>query len=326
MYGDLLWTALEKAATQPAMPQPPTLFDDDQSDENSPAPSFQDRVRLPSLHPEKELVKLFERLAYRHDKWKVFADFCELASIAWSNRVDPTHYEKREARYLAIVKAYNRPEVELFPQALSRLILALEEDMTDVLGRVFHALELHNKYAGQFFTPDTVCRMMAAMTVGDGVDIKERIARRGFVTAMEPAVGSGAMVIALAKAMLDADINYQQHLHVTAVDKDAKCAHMAYVQFSLLHIPAVIIHGDTLKLEEYDHWYTPAHVLGGWAQKVRQTRMLDRIKELLAAPVTETYGPNRGPTANDPDSPTKTQGEEPETGRPLTPGPQLRLF
>ena len=299
------------------MPQPPTLFEDDDSDESAPARSFKDQVRppprLPALNPEKEMVKLFEGLAYRHDTWKVFADFCELAAIAWSNRVDQAHYEKREARYLEIVKAYNRSEVELFPQILSHLVMALEDDMTDVLGRIFHALELHNKYAGQFFTPDALCRMMAGVTVGDGAEIRERIARRGFVTAAEPAVGSGAMVIALAKAMRDAGINYQEHLHVTAVDKDSKCAHMAYVQFALFHIPAVIIHGDSLALKEYDHWYTPAHVMGGWAQRVRHMRMLDRMKELLTAPSAA-------------DKPKKTQADEPEVREPFASGPQLTLF
>jgi hypothetical protein len=305
------------------MSQPPTLFDADHSDESAPARSFKDRVRppprLPALHPEKELVKLFEQLAYRHDKWKVFADFCEMAALVWSNRVDPTHYEKREARYLEIINAYYRSELALFPQAFNHVVMALEDDMTDVLGRVFHALELHNKYAGQYFTPDAICRMIAMMTVGDGADIRERIARRGFVTAMEPAVGSGAMVIALAKAMKDAGINYQDHLHVTAVDKDPKCAHMAYVQFTLLHIPAVVIHGDSLALKEYDHWYTPAHVMGGWVDRLRHMRMLDHIKELLTAPPAAEV---RAPA----DISTETQSEEPTVTKPFTPGPQLSLF
>jgi hypothetical protein len=298
------------------MPQPPTLFDDDQNGQSAPARSFKDRVRPPprppARGPEKELVKLFEQLAYRHDKWKVFADFCEMAAIEFSNRVDPSHYEKREARYIQIAKAYDRSEVELFPQLLTHIIMALEDDMTDVLGRVFHALELHNKYAGQFFTPDTACRMMAMMTIGDGADVKEKIARRGFVTAMEPTVGSGAMVIALAKAMKDVGINYQQYLHVTAVDIDPKCVHMAYVQFSLLHIPTIVIHGDSLALKEYDHWYTPAHVMGGWVERLRHMRMLDRMKELLTAPPADTS--------------TETQSEEPAVTKPFTPGPQLRLF
>lgn len=43
-----------------------------------------------------------------------------------------------------------------------------------------------------------------------------------------------------------------------------------HVQFSLLHIPAVVILGNTLALEEREHWYTPAHVIGLWSQKLRR--------------------------------------------------------
>lgn len=135
-----------------------------------------------------------------------------------------------------------------------------------MLGQVFTALELGNKWKGQFFTPDCVCRMMAAMNLGD--DARALIERRGFIRAMEPAVGGGAMVIALARELLAQGINYQQHLHVTAVDVDIRAVHMAYVQLSLLHVPAVIVHGNTLALEEYGHWYTPAHIIGGWGFKL----------------------------------------------------------
>jgi len=126
--------------------------------------------------------------------------------------------------------------------------------------------------------------MMANMTIADCEDLKERIASRGFVTAQEPAVGSGAMVIALAEAMLDAGINYQQHLHVTAIDVDPKCVHMAYLQLSLLHIPAIIVHGNTLSLEEYGRWYTPAHIMGGWTWKLRRQAAIERAFEIIAAP------------------------------------------
>jgi hypothetical protein len=58
---------------------------------------------------------------------------------------------------------------------------------------------------------------------------------------------------------------------VTAVDVDPKCVHMSYLQFSFLHIPAVIVHGNSLTLEEFDRWYTPAHILHGWDWKLRRT-------------------------------------------------------
>ena len=78
-------------------------------------------------------------------------------------------------------------------------------------------------------------------------------------------------VVALAHEMRNAGISYQRHLHVTAVDVDPKSVHMAYLQFSLLHIPAIIIHGNSLNLEEFGRWYTPAHIMDGWSWKLRRT-------------------------------------------------------
>jgi hypothetical protein len=40
------------------------------------------------------------------------------------------------------------------------------------------------------------------------------------------------------------------------------------VQLSLLHIPAIIIHGNALTLEQWGVWLTPAHVLGFWDAKL----------------------------------------------------------
>jgi hypothetical protein len=39
---------------------------------------------------------------------------------------------------------------------------------------------------------------------------------------------------------------------------------------SLLHIPALVIHGNSLSLEEFGRWYTPAHIMGGWSWKLRR--------------------------------------------------------
>jgi type I restriction-modification system DNA methylase subunit len=227
---------------------------------------FNDHARPPPTNYQKELVKLIRELSHRHSHWQVFSDFVEMGATAISNAVDHGPREKREARYMEIVKRYKPEEVQKFPQMLAALTMALEQEPGDVLGRTFHDLELHNKYTGQFFSPDHLCRMMAKMMISEGVE--EKIAARGFVTAQEPAVGGGAMIIALANELQAANINYQKHLHVTATDVDAKCVHMAYLQMSLLHIPAIIVHGNSLTLEEIDHWYTPAHIMGGWKWKL----------------------------------------------------------
>jgi len=57
---------------------------------------------------------------------------------------------------------------------------------------------------------------------------------------------------------------------VTAVDVDRRVVHMAYIQFALMHIPALVIKGDILRMEFREEWATCAHVLGGWAGKLRK--------------------------------------------------------
>lgn len=214
----------------------------------------------------KALIKLIEANGYKHSHWQVFSDFVEMAAISISNAVDLARREAREARYMEIVGKYEREEVERFPRMLAELVAELECGPADVLGAVFMEMGLGSKWHGQFFTPYHLCRMMAAMMIDD--HMRGLIETRGFIRANEPACGGGAMVIALAEEMHAAKINYQQHLHIVAQDLDIKAVHMAYVQLSLMHIPAVVIHGNTLALEERSHWLTPAHIMGGWEWKL----------------------------------------------------------
>lgn len=224
----------------------------------------------------KTIVKLFETCRYKHDLYSVFSDWCECAAISMSNAVDLVHAEKSEARYLEIIAQYDRPTVETFTKIMGEVIMAMEDAPQDILGATFHALELHNKARGQFFTPYPICRMMAAMLAGSKEEIGKIIEKRGFMVAQEPAVGSGAMIVALAEAIRDAGFNYQQLLHVTAVDIDRRAVHMAYIQFSLLHIPAIVLVGDSLAMKFHEEWRTLAHVMGGWDAKLKSAERVGK--------------------------------------------------
>lgn len=239
----------------------------------------------------KALVKLIEQLRYKHSTWQVFSDFVEMAALSVSNSVDLAQHAAREERYLAIVKRYDAEEVALFPQMFAELVNALEDGFDDVLGRVFHDLELHSKWHGQFFTPYELSRALAEVTLGDREEVDRKIAERGYITALEPACGAGAMIIALAETLKERGVNYQHALHVTAVDIDPKCVHMAYLQFALLGIPAVVVHGNSLSLEEKAHWYTPAHILGGWSMRLRGKRLLATTGEPSEVAATEEVAP-----------------------------------
>ena len=240
----------------------------------------------PGAH-RKNLIKLLEQASRRWHLWEVFGDFIEMAALAVANSIDLAQRAKREQRYLAIIKRYEPDVQQLFPKMLGELTMALEFGPDDVLGQVFGELDLGNSARGQFFTPYEVCVLMARLNIGDGAEVRQRIEQRGFIRMNEPAAGAGAMVIALAEAMSDRHINYQQHLHVTAQDVDSRAVHMAYLQLSLLHIPAVVILGNTLALEEREHWFTPAHILGGWGRKLHRGYILGSAMDTTSAPAPE---------------------------------------
>jgi hypothetical protein len=103
---------------------------------------------------------------------------------------------------------------------------------------------------------------MALMACGDKT--QSAIMEKGYITMCEPTCGSGVMVTSFLKAMQKEGLNYCTQLVVTAVDVDAKCAHMTYLQLALYGVPAVVIHGDSLAVKEFSRWYTPVYLLNGW--------------------------------------------------------------
>lgn len=250
--------------------------------------------------PQRELVKLLQANARSMAVCDVFRDFLEMAALAIANAVDLHQATARETRYLAIINRYQADERHQFPRMLALLVESMEAKRDDVMGTIMGELQLGNAARGQFFTPYAVCQLMARAQVGDGKVLREEIARKGYITVNEPAVGGGAMVIAFAEAMQEAGIDYQHHLHVIAQDVDARSVHMAFLQFSLLHIPATVILGNSLALEEREHWHTPAHFMGLWDHKLRRGYALGSVLDGTAPPA---------PVAVPIDSPIRLQGD-----------------
>lgn len=229
----------------------------------------------------KDFIKLFQANCYRFDRGQIFSDFAAMSAAAISNAVDKRHFDEREAEYMRIIGKYSKDEADRFTEMYALLVMQLEKGHDDVLGRIFMELNLGGQ--GQVFTPYHMCKMMAEITLQD---CDEVIKRKGFISASDPCVGGGALVIALSDVMKDKGYNPQRQLHVTAVDLDARAVHMAYIQFSLLGIPAVVIHGNTLTQEEYSRWYTPFHILHGWNSRLMAKPEKESLPELFAEAIT----------------------------------------
>ena len=68
------------------------------------------------------------------------------------------------------------------------------------------------------------------------------------------------MILATAKALKNAGINYQRRLKVVAQDLDWLGVYMTYVQCNIIGIDAIVVQGDTLK-EPYTSNYPKSRTL-----------------------------------------------------------------
>lgn len=214
------------------------------------------------------IVKVLRANTGARDLHTVFEDFCAMAAAAIRNRVDRNGYQAREEDYERTRTHYTPAQMDRFAEALAFVALELDAQPRDVLGETYMQLGIANRDQGQFFTPYGVAQLIASMQINDA---PAQLLTRPFLTVYEPACGAGAMVIAMTQALAAQGIEYQTKVHVTADDISAIAVHMSYVQLSLLGVPAVVNRRNSLTLEHFDTWPTPAHVLDGWARKLELT-------------------------------------------------------
>lgn len=225
------------------------------------------RKQSKQSNPKNEIVRLLQENTGERRMLTVWQEWVEMVALSLRNSCDLAGREEREARYLALAGRYSADQMDRFAQALAALVRSFEEQgYADVLGDTYGLLELTNTDRGQFFTPYEVSKLVAGSVLADA---GEMAAEKGYITVNDPACGGGAMLIAAAEVLHDAGINCQQQMHATGQDIDPTAVHMTYIQLSLLHVPAMVIQGNSLSQTCVDVWYTPAHILGGWSWRLR---------------------------------------------------------
>ncbi|MEM6251321.1 MAG: N-6 DNA methylase [Cyanobacteria bacterium P01_D01_bin.156] len=163
-----------------------------------------------------------------------------------------------ENRYLAFVPKYGKEGMTLMSQLYGYTDYALNVFGEDFLGALYEELDLSGSAQrgsrGEFFTPSSVAKMMAQMSLADVEDI---IDRKGFITLSEPCCGAGGMVIAFANALKELGHNPQEILYVEAIDVNQTFFNIAYMQLALLGLPCRVWCANTLSLEVNEFRETP---------------------------------------------------------------------
>lgn len=232
----------------------------------------------------KNLKKLIFQVSSKYDIWQVFSDFCQLSAITLANSSDPHHvfvpkeiWDEREDTYKKVIGKYEKETQGLFSKMFASLIdelqdcLVRRETYEDVLGPVFHDLNLRSKWSGQFFTPNHICNLMGRILDGseENQEYDKFLEEKGYVSLAESCCGSGALILGYADSMYRNKKKPSKELCVYAADLDEKCVWMTYIQLSLYGIPAIVQNQNSLTMETFGHkWYTPAFIWDGWPIKL----------------------------------------------------------
>ncbi len=239
-----------------------------------------------------EFQKVFLKLCNTKSAWQAWSDFVEMTAIAISNRFEIRQNVKqdREKRYIDIIGQYSKSEQEIFPELVGILVMAIErEPEQDFLGEMFMALELGSHWKGQFFTPYSVCKAMASISIADA---KDRLTKKEWIGINDPACGAGATLIAARNALELERIGGTQAFFV-GQDIDRTAAMMCYIQLSLLGCAGYIVIADTLihpvtgsllwpnLTDHQDAWFMPMNFLEpAWVLRLSRTwRGLDAEAE-----------------------------------------------
>ena len=215
----------------------------------------------------KEFMAKLQSLDRSKSLTIVFKDFLTLCTCSLAQTIYRS--DELEQKYLQTIKQYTKEQVEEFSKLLALLVMALEEKYQDFLGEVFMRLNLGNSSIGQYETPYTVSKFMTEINISE-LEISQKIANNHLITLSEPCCGSGGMIIAFAETMKEHNFNYQKHLYVEAIDIDEMSFMMAYIQLTLLGIPAKVIQGDTLSLKVHQALYTPMYFINGIGFKLKE--------------------------------------------------------
>ena len=223
---------------------------------------------------KQEIKKIIHGLSRSSSVWQVFTDWITFMALVISNTYDGCHLEGRMGMLKELDGRYNddqgRDFLKMFIILGDMMSDALcQHDYHDFLGEFYTELGLTSKERAQVFTPDSISQFMGGIMAIE--TLEEEVQRKGYMTIVEPAAGSGKLVLGLMQAIEQRHHNPHTDCVILAVDTDIRCVYMSYIQLSLYGIPAVVQHGNSLSMEQWSRWYTPVYLLDMWVWREHMT-------------------------------------------------------
>ena len=216
-------------------------------------------------HLTQELIDTAHITRGRIDAREVYRDFIDFCALHISIPTDPVHRDIRREQLRKLEEKYTQAERLSFADTLHRITDEVSQNIhrgtfKDIFSPVYFELRAHNRGLKQEFTPPDLARLTAILAMKSICKLPDK----GYITVSDPTCGGGILPLAAAEHLTALGFNPAEDLVVQAVDIDRTCVQMTYIHLALYGVPAVIIQGNCLTLQENDRWYTPIYVWRKW--------------------------------------------------------------
>lgn len=231
-----------------------------------------------------EFAKCLKDADYSLQTWDLMDVFLKCSTLALRQSYRKLRFQEikpewEEEYEKSIGRVKNQENIK---RCFAILVNALEEIRDDFLGSLIQELGQADKdFRGQCLTPTALCAVMSRMTLSE-----ERPNPDRRLMLSEPACGGGAMVIAASQILMENGF-YPWNYYWVCTDVDWRMFSITFIQCSLLGIPATVVHGNTLSLEQWDSAETFAAVMHPLRKQNVEEEPASEPLEPLAATVPE---------------------------------------
>jgi hypothetical protein len=200
---------------------------------------------------------------------QAFEDFLTCTVCALSN-------QQMEGEYLAVVrKGYGDGKqghrgIDSLTQGFATPVALMEETRKDVLGDLFQG-SITCGEAGQFLTPEEICRLMAELTFDEQAEDP---------VVCDPCCGSGRMLLACA------DVKRPKQL--VGQDIDLRCVRMTAINLAFRNLYGYVLWGNSLASECKLGYRTGLNAAGGFIRHMRPGELIEQLGDRTYPPQPAT--------------------------------------
>ena len=209
---------------------------------------------------------------FRRAPWEVLCDALQMWVDAFLSDRTPEH--PREKDYMSLIKKYSKDEAMNFGHLLACVMGYMQVTDDEFLANMWMEYAA-DAGKGQFFTPPSICGMIAEQTF-IGVDWEKYTPERP-CRISDPACGAGLMLVYAKKK---APQNKLNSLFFHGIDIDINVCHAAALNMMFFNCESVIIHGNALTMEVWHVFRTVHSIFGGRMYEVTDHDEMRRWMEM----------------------------------------------